>query len=60
MFADTILLVGNDVVHIHIDAGDFQAGGEFNFVFDAVGNALGDGRNVQEMCIRDSHRGVNA
>ena len=32
VFADTILLVGNDVVHIHIDAGDFQAGGKFNFV----------------------------
>ena len=37
----------NDIINKHINAGHFQAGCMFNFIFNAVGNALRDGSDVQ-------------
>ena len=39
--------VSDNVVDKHVNACHFQAGGMFHFVLYAVGNALGDGGNVQ-------------
>ena len=37
----------NDIINKNINAGHFQAGCMFNFIFNAVGNALRDGSDVQ-------------
>ena len=40
-------MFSDNVVDKHVNACHFQAGGMFHFVLYAVGNALGDGGNVQ-------------
>src|SRR5699024_3384783 len=47
LLTDRAASVGGDIVHIHIHAGHLQAGGMLDFIAHAVGDALGDGGDVQ-------------